>query len=353
MVYIKLDYIYNLRGERMDAQIQKNVPKENVSLITFLKTLLRKQPMMRRVILSLIPIILFSTWLFGWRVLSVLAVVTIAGVATEYFFEKSRKGKPTESILVTCFLYTLILPVTIPYWIAVVGIVFAVLFGKQIFGGYARNVFNPAILGRVFIFITFPASMTNQWAAPFSGFPGGFAKWAPTLTDGISAATPLAAAVQGGTSLPGYLQLLLGNISGSMGETSGILILLAAIYLVYKKTASWRIIVSVLIGVLGMETIFYFANVSRFPDPIYAILSGGVLFGAVFMATDPISSPTDNKAKWVFGLLVGLTAAVIREFSLFPEGTMFAILIMNSFVPLLDIVAKSAKTNKANRRVAA
>lgn len=280
-----------------------------------------------------------------------MAVVTAAGVATEYFFEKTRKGKPTESILVTCFLYTLILPVTIPYWIAIVGIVFAVIFGKQIFGGYARNVFNPAVLGRVFLFITFPASMTNQWVEPLSGFPGGFIKWAPTLTDGVSAATPLAATA--GASLSNYLQLLIGTVSGSMGETSVILIILAAIYLLRTKTASWRIILSVLIGVLGLESILHFAGASRFPSPIYALLSGGILFGAVFMATDPISSPSNNQAKWVFGLLVGITATVIREFSLFPEGTMFAILIVNSFVPLMDIIAKSLQTKAKNRRVAA
>jgi Na+-transporting NADH:ubiquinone oxidoreductase subunit B len=172
------------------------------------------------------------------------------------------------------------------------------------------------------------------------------------LTDGISAATPLAAA-NAGASLPSYLKLLMGNISGSMGETSAILIILAAIYLLRTKTASWRIILSVLIGVLGLETILYLAGASRFPDPIYAVLSGGVLFGAVFMATDPISSPSNNKAKWVFGILVGITATVIREFSLFPEGTMFAILIVNSFVPLMDIIAKSLQTKAKNRRATA
>ena len=119
-----------------------------------------------------------------------LALVTAAGLATEYFFEKSRNGKPTDSILVSCFLFTLILPVTVPYWIAAVGIIFAVIFGKQVFGGFARNVFNPAILGRVFVFISFPAAMTNSWTQPFTGFPGGFVKWAPELTDGISSTTP-------------------------------------------------------------------------------------------------------------------------------------------------------------------
>jgi Na+-transporting NADH:ubiquinone oxidoreductase subunit B len=336
----------------MVAQIQTKARKENGKPSAFLRTLLRKQPMMRRVLLSLTPILVFSVYSFGWRVLSVLALVTAAGVTAEYFFEKTRKGKPSESVLVTCFLFTLILPVTVPYWIAVVGIVFAVVFGKQIFGGYARNVFNPAILGRVFVFITFPAAMTNRWTEPFTGFPGGFSKWVPGITDGVSSSTPLAA-VGGGGHLPGHLQLLLGNVSGSMGEISTILIVLAGIYLIIRKTASWKIITTVLIGVLGMETIFYLSGISRFPDPLYAILSGGVLFGAVFMATDPITAPSTEQGKVIFGLLTGIIAVLIREFSLFPEGMMFAILIMNSFVPLLDIVIKSWKTNTAKRRVAA
>ena len=189
--------------------------------------------MMRRVLISLIPIIYFPSTLTG-GVLSVLALVTAAGLATEYFFEKSRNGKPTDSILVSCFLFTLILPVTVPYWIAAVGIIFAVIFGKQVFGGFARNVFNPAILGRVFVFISFPAAMTNSWTQPFTGFPGGFVKWAPELTDGISSTTPLAAAARAG-HFQSHLQMLLGNISGSMGETSAILILIAAIYLIIRK----------------------------------------------------------------------------------------------------------------------
>jgi len=329
----------------MDAQTEIKMRKENGNLLTNLKTLLRKQPIMRRVLISLVPVLIFSVYSYGWRVLSLLAIVTIAGVLTEYFFEKSRKGKSTESILVTCFLYSLILPVTIPYWIAVVGIVFAVTFGKQVFGGFARNVFNPAILGRVFVFITFPNFMTNRWTEPFTGFPGGFVKWMPALADGTSAATPMAAA-QAGTYTYSHLQMFLGNIPGSIGETSALLILLAGVYLIVRKTASWKIIVSVLAGVLLMETIFHLAGTSHFPDPIYAILSGGVLFGAVFMATDPISAPSNDNAKIVFGLLVGILAAIIREFSIFPEGMMFAILIMNSFVPLLDIAAKSMKTRR-------
>ncbi|MGI6538970.1 MAG: RnfABCDGE type electron transport complex subunit D [Caldicoprobacterales bacterium] len=336
----------------MSAHIEtKSRTKSN--LFTSMKTFFRKQPMMRRVLLSLIPILLFTVYMYGWRVISVLTAVTLAGVITEYIFEKSRNGKPTESILVSCFLFTLILPPKVPYWVAVTGIVFAVVFGKQVFGGFGRNVFNPAITGRVFVFITFPGPMTNAWVEPFSGFPGGFARWVPELTDGISAATPLAAVSGEAAVIPSHMQLILGNVSGSMGESAAILILIAAVYLIATKTASWKIISTVLGSALITETILHFAGVSRFPDPLYAVLSGGLLFGAVFMATDPITAPRDELIKLVFGTLTGVIAVLIREFSLFKEGTMFAILTMNTFVPLMEITLKSRKKNTAGRRAAA
>lgn len=308
--------------------------------------LLRKQPMMRRVLFSLLPILLFSIYLFGWRVLSVLAVVTAAGVFTEHFFEKTRKGKPTESVLVSCFLLTLILPATMPYWQAAIGIIFALIFGKQVFGGFGKNVFNPAILGRVFLFITFPGAMTNAWAQPFSGFPGGFARWVPVIPDGASRATPLFLSGQGAAPFT-HLQLFLGNVPGSMGETSALLILMAGAYLIYKKTASWKIMVSVVAGVLLMQSVFHLTGTSTFPDPFYALLSGGALFGAVFMATDPISAPSTDNTKFVYGLLIGTLSVIMRELSVFPEGMMFAILMVNAFVPLMDIAAKSMKRRAA------
>ena len=330
----------------MAAQTQTRVQAFKCHGRLPLAALLRKQPMMRRVLISLLPIILFSVYLFGWRVLSVLAVVTAAGVLTEHFVEKTRKGKPTESVLVSCFLLTLILPATIPYWQAVVGIVFALIFGKQVFGGFGRNVFNPAVLGRVFLFLTFPGSMTNAWAQPFSGFPGGFARWISVIPDGVSRATPLFLSSQGEMPYT-HLQLFLGTVPGSMGETSALLILLAGAYLIYRKTASWKTMVSVLAGVLLMQSVFHFTGNSLFPDPIYAILSGGALFGAVFMATDPISAPSTDNTKYVYGLLIGSLAVIMRELSIFPEGMMFAILMVNAFVPLMDIAAKSMKRRAA------
>ncbi len=312
---------------------------------------IRKQPMMRRVLISLTPIIIFSIYLYGWKVLSLLLVVTIAGVITEHLFERTRSSRPSDSVLVTCFLFTLILPVTIPYWVAVVGIVFAVTFGKQVFGGFARNVFNPALVGRCFIYVSFPTFMTNDWVKPFSGFPGGFARWMPDAVDAATQATPMTLAQLGETIPYSIWQLIVGYIPGSIGESSVILIVLAAIYLVYKKTASWQIMVSTLVGMLGIESIFSLMGISSFANPLMAVLSGGFLFAAVFMATDPISAPSQGDVKIIFGLLVGIIASIIRNFSIFPEGVMFAILIVNSFVPLMDSIAKNAKSKR--RKVAA
>lgn len=305
---------------------------------------IRKQPMMRRVLNSLLPIILFSIYLFGWRVLALLIIVTISGVTTEYFFEKTRGSKPSDSVLVTCFLFTLTLPVTTPYWVAVVGIVFAVTFGKQVFGGFARNTFNPALVGRCFIYISFPSFMTNSWVSPFSGFPGGFAGWMPKMVDGVSQATAMGLAQLGEEVPYTTLQLILGNIPGSIGETSAVLILIAGAYLIYKKTASWQIMASVLVGMVGIESVFALVGISSFSNPITAIFSGGFMFATVFMATDPISAPSQAKVKIIFGVLVGIIASIIRNFSIFPEGIMFAILIVNSFVPLMDSIAKSMKS---------
>lgn len=307
---------------------------------------IRKQPMMRRVLLSLTPIILFSIYLYGWRVLALLIIVTISGVTTEYLFERTRKSKPSDSVLVTCFLFTLTLPITIPYWIAVVGIVFAVTFGKQVFGGFGRNVFNPALVGRCFIYISFPTFMTSNWVKPFTSFPGGFVAWMPNVIDASTQATPMTLSQLGEEVPYSIWQLIVGTIPGSIGESSVILVVLAGIYLIYKKTASWQIMVSSMIGMLGVESIFSLIGISNFSNPLVAILSGGFLFAAVFMATDPVTAPTQVNVKIIFGLLVGIIASVIRNFSVFPEGIMFAILIVNSFVPLMDSIAKNAKSKR-------
>ena len=304
-----------------------------------------KQKMMRTVIISLLPIIFFSIYTFGWRSFILLLVVSTFGIWTEYIFEKKNNKKVSEAVLVTCILYTMTLPPTTPYWIAIVGIVFGVLFGKEVFGGFGRNVFNPALVARAFVYVSFPAPLTISWAKASLGFPGGFATYLTESIDLISQATPMLIFRDGG-GLSSYTDLLFGNVSGSIGETSGVLILLAAIYLIYKKVASWEIMAACFTGFVSLSSILYFLGNPNIPNPLFGVLAGGFLFGAIFMATDPISAPKTREGKWIYGILIGIVTVIIRGYSLFAGGVMFAILIMNTFVPIIDEGIKALNKRK-------
>lgn len=277
-------------------------------------------------IYSLIPIMIFSIYLYGLRSLLIHLVVFTAGIATEYLFMKTRGKKVSEAVLVTCALYALSMPPMVPLWIALIGIVFGILFGKCIFGGFGRNIFNPAIAGRLFVYISFPSFMTSAWKVP-----GRFGREA---LDTVSTATPLETMRNG--ALPELKSLLLGVRSGSLGESAIILIVLAAVYLIYTKTASWRIILSSFSSFILLSIILFFAGVpSSFP-PTEALLSGSVLFVIVFMATDPVSAPKKNQAQIIYGILIGSVTCLVRTFSLFPEGTSFGVLMGNTFASLMD-----------------
>ncbi len=307
------------------------------------------QLMMRRVLYSLIPVFLFALWQYGWRLVVLLSIVTIAGILGEFWVMRliqRDKVKVTESVLVTCVLYTLTLPPMTPFYIAVLGILFAVIFGKGIFGGFGRNFFNPALVGRCFVYICFPAALTNEWVAPFSQFPGGFAAFAPNI-DAMVTATPMLAIREGG-DVPSLLELVLGTHAGSLGESSAILIVAAAIYLIATKTASWKIMLSTLIGGLGSATVFQLlgGNVSPLET---VLLTGGLLFAAVFMATDPISAPKDETVKVIYGLLIGIFALTIRVFGVFIEGAMFAVLITNALTPLMERQVKAFREYRKNK----
>jgi len=298
------------------------------------------QPPMRRVLYALAPASLASIWLFGWRSLLVIAVVTLAGFLTEYVFGRFTKQGVTSSIFVTCLLFALSLPPSIPLWIAVVGIVFGVVFGKMAFGGFGRNVFNPALVGRVFIYVSFALPMTTRWMDPATSASsllslpagaGGFARYA---ADATSSATPLGALASG--ERVDLLSLLWGNVSGCIGETSAFLLILGGLYIVWKKAASWRIVLSSFAAFLVLESILWLAGVPRAADPLSALLSGGVVLGLFFMATDPVSAAQTQGGRWIYGALVGSLVVLIRVFSAWPEGTMFAILLGNTFAPLAD-----------------
>jgi len=297
-----------------------------------------KQKMMNKVLYALIPIILFSIFLFGWRVLAIILISNLFAFLTEFLFIRKKKfGKVSMAVFVTGTLLALTLPPTIPFWMVAVGAIIAICFGKMVFGGFGMNVFNPAIVGRTFIYISFPNAMPMQWLKPFTKFPGGFSYWQNNGL--ITSATPM---IEYGntnkiTDLP---QLFLGTISGSMGETSAILILLAGIYLIITKTAKWQPILSVLVSFAIFTFLFYRIN------PLQFMLSGGLMFGAIFMITDPVSMPKNKMAIWLYGILVGFLTVLIRKFSLFTEGFMFALLLGNTFMPIIEFGLNNAKVKK-------
>ncbi len=302
----------------------------------------QKQVIMRRVLIALIPIYLFSIYLYGWRLLLLGVLVFVAGIGTEYLFEKSRKKKVSEAVLVTCSLYLLALPANTPWWIAIIGIAFAVFIAKEIYGGFGRNIFNPAISGRLFVYITFP----NQLQSGFLE-PGNFGLG----VDAVSTATPLDLLRQGESI--DHLMVFLGIRSGSMGESAIILILIAAIYLIVTKTANWRLILSTFASAAVFTFALYLFGLSRALPPVAALMSGSLLFVAVFYATDPVSAPKRSGAQWLYGIIIGSTTVLVRTFSLFPEGTSFGILLGNTFASLLDHIVTRSKSKSVKEKGAA
>ncbi len=331
----------------------------------------QKQVVMRRVVFSLIPLFLFATFLYGWRVVVTTALVFALGIGTEYLFERSRKKKVSEAVLVTSALYALSLPPATPLWIAAIGIIFAVAVGKGVYGGFGRNIYNPAITGRLFIYITFPTVLTTAWMVPAMvdvagamGLTGAFGTSGQVAVDTITAATPLAVMRSG--EMPNLWNLFLGFRGGSMGESSTILIIAAATYLMWTKTANWKFITSTFTSALVFTIAFYFADLipgvspSSYSGaghlvPIAAyMMSGSILYVAVFMSTDPISGPNNPKAQWVYGFLIGGVSMTVRTFSGFPEGTSFGIMIGNTFSALLDeLLPKKKKKKQKKQKVAA
>lgn len=279
-----------------------------------------------------------------------LGLITIAGVTTEGVFEKKYSRKTSEAIFVSCILYTMTLPPSTPYWIAIIGIIFGILFAKEVFGGFGKNVFNPALVARAFVYVCFPTPLTIEWSKAALGFPGGFSTYLTEGIEAVSQATPMLLFRDTG-KLTSLVDLLIGNVSGSIGETSAILIILAGIYLVYKKVASWQIMAGVLIGFTGLSGILYALGNSQIPNPLFGILAGGLLFGTIFMATDPISAPKTKEGKWIYGILIGIVTVIIRGYALFAGGMMFAILIANTFAPIIDEGVNAYKKYKKQSKV--
>jgi Na+-transporting NADH:ubiquinone oxidoreductase subunit B len=321
---------------------------------------------MSMVVLALIPILLFGMWnvgyqhfiansvesgfwanmLFGARkVLPILIVSYVVGLGIEFAFAQIRGHEVNEGFLVTGFLIPLIVPPDIPLWMVALATAFAVIFGKEVFGGTGMNILNPALTARAFLFFAYPQDMSGEkvWVA-----------------DALSGATTLGKLMVNEplASLPSPSDMFFGFIPGSVGETSTLLILLGGLFLIYTGIASWKIIISVFAGGYALALLFNFLGPIIAPENVYMampayyhLVIGGFAFGAVYMATDPVTAAQTNRGKWIYGLLIGILAVLIRVLNpAYPEGMMLAILLMNVFAPLIDYYVVRANINKRLKR---
>lgn len=291
------------------------------------------------VLIALIPAFLVSLYFFGLGALIVTCVSVVSCVAFEYLITKyllKREATISDgSAILTGVLLAFNLPSNLPFWIIIIGALAAIGIGKMSFGGLGRNIFNPALVGRVFLLISFPAQMTT-WPVvdALQAFP-------MTYTDANTGATVLHLIKQGGQHLPDYTSLLIGMKGGSLGEVCALALLLGFIYLLWKKIISWHIPVAIIGTVFIFTGIMYLVNPVTYVNPVYHILSGGLLLGAIFMATDYVTSPMSHVGMIVYGIGIGLLTSLIRLFGSYPEGMSFAILIMNALTPLIDTYIKS------------
>ena len=306
------------------------------------------QKPIQRVLYALVPIVISAVYFYGWRVLVMLLLVNAAGYFAEYAFTRKRGTPVTSAVLVTNVLYCLSLPPALPMWMAVVGILVAVVFGKMVFGGFGRNVFNPALTGRAFLYASFGGFMTGRWSEPVPGPLGGIAAYA---SDAITQATP-GILLKTDPSQVAWPELLLGNTAGCIGGTSAILVLIGGIYITWTRAANYRIAVSVLAGYLLTQAGLWLTGVAGAAQPLSAALSGSLLIGAFFYATDPVSASQTNEGRWIYGAFIGAMSSLISVFSAWPAGTMFAILLANMFAPIMDHAIRETKKRRAERRVA-
>jgi len=293
------------------------------------------------VIISLVPAFVLSILYFGLGAILVTATSVLSCVLFEYLIQRFiMKVPPTVndgSAVVTGVLLAFCLPATIPLWLVALGALIAIGVGKMSFGGLGNNPFNPALVGRVFLFISFPVQLTS-WPLPM-GFK-------TKLVDAATGATPLGMIKEGLLNnqqvpplmeeIPSHMQLFYGNMNGSMGEVAAIALLLGFIYMVVKKIIPPVIPLTILGTVFVFTGILWLANPESNADPLFHLLTGGVMLGAIYMATDYVTSPMTKKGMVVFGIGIGVITVLIRRFGSYPEGVQFAILIMNAFVPLIN-----------------
>lgn len=308
---------------------------------------------MKDVLIALAPSMLVAVYFYGFSAIKLLLVGVIACMGAEFLIQKylmRTKVTVTDlSAAVTGVLLALNLPPTAPWWVMVIGAVVAIGVAKMTFGGLGHNIFNPALVGRVFLLISFPVIMTD-WTVPESWFRPG--------VDAVTGATPLALVKEGlaqGLTVDQiisanpdltYGQMLFARAGGSAGEASALAIILGFIYLLVRRVIRPHIPVTIILTVAVMTGIFWLINPSQYTDPLFNILTGGVLLGSVFMATDYVTSPMTVKGMVIYGIGIGVLTVLIRYFGSYPEGVSFAILIMNSIVPLLNKYVKPARFGK-------
>lgn len=293
---------------------------------------------MRGVLIALIPAFLVSLCFFGLGALIVTATSVASCVLFEYLIQRFLMKKEATlydgSAILTGVLLAFNLPSNLPVWIILIGALAAIGIGKMSFGGLGNNIFNPALVGRVFLLISFPAQMTTWPVADLSVI------CPMTYTDAQTGATVLSLINEGVREIPGYSNMLLGCMGGSLGEVSAIALALGLIYMLWKKIITWQIPVSILATVFIFTGIMYLVNPLQYVNPFVHLLSGGLLLGAIFMATDYVTSPMSKNGMLIYGAGIGILTTVIRLFGSYPEGMSFAILIMNALTPLINSYIK-------------
>lgn len=316
------------------------------------------------VVLAVVPAMLFGMWnvgfqhfrslgetvglwdefLYGFlKVLPLIVVSYVVGLGTEFVFAQIRGHEVQEGYLVSGILIPLIVPPDIPLWMLAVSIIFAVIIGKEVFGGTGMNILNPALISRSFLFFAYPQDMSGDKV------------WISKMADGYSGATPLGDTLVGNfENLPSVADMFYGFIPGSVGETSTLAILLGGVFLIATGIASWRVMFSVFAGGMIMGTIFNLFAVNEYMEmpAYYHLIMGGFAFGAVFMATDPVTASQTTRGKYLYGFLIGMIAVLIRVVNpAYPEGMMLAILFMNVFAPLIDHYVVEANIKKRLKRI--
>jgi len=299
---------------------------------------------MLHVVLALLPVTLFAIYAFGTGAALVLTTAVGSCVLTEHGLCKATRQASTIgdwSVAITGLLYGLTLPPDLPLWMVAVGGIFAVAIGKFLFGGLGSNAFNPALVGRAFLQAAFPQAMTH-WSLPFAAdrfenIPSSIAAlpFAQPAYDAATSATPLARMKFEGV-FAANPDLMYGLTTGSVGETCGLLILLGGAYLVARQLMNWRIPISIFVTVAAITWAFMLYDPARYPSPLFMLFSGGLMLGAVFMATDLVASPITNAGCWLYGVLIGTLVVAIRFWGGMPEGVMYAILLANAVSPHID-----------------